>query len=305
VAVAIATGALFAAAPAIAATNSTNVTWPNAIKVQAGPATKNRIFIGYGWLSEKGFTNGPVPNTDGLWTHVIADSYFVGVTTIERPHGPSCFLPSAENQLPEGTVHCPDGTAVEEFSGTGEDFQVYLGDRGDWFSVQDQPGLEAPGGGSVLTPGTKGSIGEFEVHAGPGNDKVYGNTNPAYEGASEEEAGLEYWTQDDLNGDSGNDLLDGGYGADTLSGGPGADRLDGGVEAIEDAFYTGRDDILIGGPGNDRLDAWGADRDHTINCGPGKKDKVIVDRRLDPKPRGCESVKKRAPADLLDRDEAQ
>jgi Ca2+-binding RTX toxin-like protein len=294
-AVAAATGALVAASPALAATNSTKVTWPNAIKVQAGPATKNHLFIGYGWLSEKGWSNGPVANTEGLWTHGIEDS--VPVTTVERHDGPSCFLPSPENQLPDGTVHCPDGTAVEEFYGTGEDFRVFLGDHGDWFSVQDQP---APEGG-LPDPGTKGSIGEFEVHAGPGNDEVYGNTNPAYVGDSEEEAGLEYWTQDDLDGDSGNDLLVGGYGADTLDGGPGADTLDGGAEAIEDAFYTGRDDTLLGGPGNDRLDAWGADRDHTINCGPGKKDKVIVDRRLDPKPKGCEFVKKRAPADILDR----
>jgi hypothetical protein len=287
---------LLAASPALAATDATNVTWGKAIQVKAGPAMENRVFIGYVFLSELGMTNfqpevdGAL--VDGLYTHVIADRFTIPVTTVERTDGPSCFLPSDENQLPAGAVHCPDGTAVEPYPGGGEDFRVFLGDRADWFSVQDQVGESS----YIL-----GSIGEFEVNAGPGNDEVYGNDRPSavYDPEGEGVLDYQFWSQDELRGDSGNDLLIGGRGADTLNGGPGADKLEGGIEAVEDEFYTGVDDILLGGPGNDRLNAWGADTDHTIDCGPGKRDKAIVDRGLDPKPNGCEVVKKRRPADLL------
>ena len=51
---------------------------------------------------------------------------------------------------------------------------------------------------------------------------------------------------------------------------------------------------LIGGPGNDGIDAFAHDRDTAIFCGPGRRDKAWIDK-IDPKPRGCEVVKKRPP----------
>ncbi len=290
-ATAVSAGMLVLAAPALAA--PTQVTWPLAIKVQAAPATENEIYIFYHFIEDTAPTADP---GDGLWTHVILD--LAGITTVEHTDRPSCFLPSLENGLPPNTVNCPDGTSVESYPGGGEDFVVSLGDRDDRFDVRTQAGSAASY--------TIGSLGEFEVHAGPGNDKVYGNTLPAQVYDPEVEEGppvvlYEYWTQDDLNGDQGNDRLVGGQGADYLAGGPGADDLDGGIEAIEDEFYTGEDDTLLGGPGNDLLDAWAADRDQVINCGPGKRDKAIIDRGLDPKPKGCERVKKKPPAGAIDR----
>ena len=287
-ATAVSAGVFLMAAPVLAA--PTNVTWPSAIVVKAGPAEENEVRIIYGFLSPEGI--GYSPTDDGFWTHVVFD-LGAGITTVEHTDRPSCFLPSLENQLPEKSVHCPDGTSVAPYPGGGEDFVVTLGDRNDLFDVRNQ---SYPGGNYDI-----GSLGEFEVHAGPGNDKVYGNQNYAEVFAtSEEEPGFRYWTQDDLNGDQGNDLLVGSEGADLLSGGSGADTLNGGFEAIEDEFYTGEDDVLLGGPGNDLLKAWHADRDQVINCGPGKRDKAIIDRGLDPRPKGCERIKKKPPAGAID-----
>ena len=162
-----------------------------------------------------------------------------------------------------------------------------MGDQNDTFDLRTEYGPEESG----LT--TLGSPGSFEVHAGSGNDKVYGNELPAIVVDQAEEGTYEYWTQDALEGDQGNDLLVGGEGADFLSGGSGADTLDGGFEAIEDEFYTGEDDTLLGGPGNDLLKAWAADRDQVINCGPGKRDKAIIDRGSIRSRRGAKSSRRR------------
>ena len=274
------------AAPALAA--PTKVTWPVAIHIKAAPATANDIHIVYAFLDDEAGLNAP-PNEEGAWVHVIFD-LAVGVTTVETHDGLSCFLP--KNDIPAGSVGCFDTSSVAPYPGGGEDFVVSLGDRDDVFDVRNHPGTDSST--------DLGSPGSFEVHAGSGNDKVYGNELPAIVVDQADEGTYEYWTQDALEGDQGNDLLVGGEGADFLSGGSGADTLDGGFEAIEDEFYTGEDDTLLGGPGNDLLKAWAADRDQVINCGPGKRDKAIIDRGLDPKPKGCEVVKKKAPAGAID-----
>ena len=75
-------------------------------------------------------------------------------------------------------------------------------------------------------------------------------------------------------GDEGQDRLRGLGGEDTLDGGRGHDRL-------------------YGGPDNDRLFADNDDRDRTIACGKGDDDQAFIDRNLDPKPKGCEHIRRR------------
>jgi RTX calcium-binding nonapeptide repeat (4 copies) len=76
-----------------------------------------------------------------------------------------------------------------------------------------------------------------------------------------------------LVGDAGEDRLHAFAGKDILVGGPGHDQL-----------YGGADD--------DRIHADHDDRDRKINCGPGR-DKVFIDRELDPRPKNCEQVRLR------------
>ena len=276
-------------APALAA--PTKVTWPVAIHVAAAPGTENHIAIIYEFLTDEGGVTTWATGEDGAWFHLIGDIP-AGVTTVETHDGLSCFLPKGPSDIPAGTVGCFDTSSVAPFLGGGEDFVVSLGDRNDTFDVRSKV---VTGSLAVI-----GSLGSFEVHAGSGNDKVYGNEVPALVFDEGDEGFYEYWTQDALSGDQGNDLLVGGPGADFLSGGSGADTLDGGFEEIEDEFYTGEDDTLLGGPGNDRILAWHADHDPVINCGPGRRDKAIIDRGLDPKPKGCEIVIKKPPAGAVD-----
>lgn len=117
--------------------------------------------------------------------------------------------------------------------------------------------------------------------------------------------------RDDLNGNSGNDVLRagprgmtslvGGYGndllvsagsSDYLAGGYGSDRLIGGGGNDFESGGAGRD-VLSGGAGNDRIVSRerGSQRDR-VACGPGR-DTVIADRRDVVDPRSCERVVRR------------
>jgi hypothetical protein len=81
-----------------------------------------------------------------------------------------------------------------------------------------------------------------------------------------------------MSGNGGRDRVKGGPGRDKLKGGGGKDRIEGG----------GGKDKLSGGAGNDRLKASDRSRDK-VNCGAGKKDRAVVDRR-DKVSRSCEKV---------------
>ncbi len=76
---------------------------------------------------------------------------------------------------------------------------------------------------------------------------------------------------DVLRGEAGDDCLFGRAGKDRLKGGPGRDRLDGGA-------------------GKDVLDVRGGGRDRA-NCGAGRRDRVIADRR--DRLRRCERIRRR------------
>lgn len=254
-----------AAPPALAA--PTTVSWPVFIKVQAAPATANRIAISY------------LPSAAGAWNHTVRDG--AGVTTVVT-EPPSCYPLLPTDVFYGDWVICPDGSSVEPEpdqpspapKGGGEDFMIFLADRNDAF-VAD-------------------SIGGFTVRGGTGRDLIVGNDEPVYRPAQDEEPAVLYWTEDHLYGDQGNDLLGGRQGPDLVSGGLGADYIEGGPEAPEDDFGPGPDDALFGGPGNDKLNAAEGDRDRLIDCGPGKRDRVWLDK-IDPKPKRCESVKRRRP----------
>jgi hypothetical protein len=81
-------------------------------------------------------------------------------------------------------------------------------------------------------------------------------------------------------GRGGPDVLRGMGGRDCLYGGAGADRLVGGRG----------DDVLSGGVGNDVIDARDGRRwRDRVRCGPGSRDRALVDRR-DIVARDCERV---------------
>jgi Ca2+-binding RTX toxin-like protein len=93
-----------------------------------------------------------------------------------------------------------------------------------------------------------------------------------------------------LRGGAGPDVLDGRGGNDTLYGLAGNDRLLGGAGADRLVGGPGRD-TLLGGIGNDRLESRDGVRDQ-VNCGPGKQDVAIVDRK-DVVARDCETIRRR------------
>jgi hypothetical protein len=261
------------AAPAQA--KPTKVSWPVYISVRAAAHTTNDIRMYY-WEVSDG--NG------SFWDHAVVDS--AGVTTrVTEP--PSCYpidrvIPG--HPLKGQAVLCPDGTSQEvedapthSIPGQGEDFQISLGDRADRFSAEE-------------------SIGSFVVRAGSGNDKLYGENEPI--GVIDFDTGTScfYFTEDDLRGDSGDDRLYGRLGPDFLSGGGGNDYLSGGKDSNRPGggLCAGFDeaDELRGGSGNDVLWAADGDRDLYIDCGPGRRDKAVIDPQ-DPTPKHCEKVKRR------------
>jgi Ca2+-binding RTX toxin-like protein len=96
--------------------------------------------------------------------------------------------------------------------------------------------------------------GNDTIHGGGGNDTLYGAGG-----------------NDKLFGDAGKDKLFGGGGSDKLTGGPGVNKYDGGA-------------------GNDTVNARNGKKE-TVNCGAGKKDVAVVDKR--DKVKGCEKVRRR------------
>ncbi|HYH58396.1 MAG TPA: triple tyrosine motif-containing protein [Thermoleophilaceae bacterium] len=124
------------------------------------------------------------------------------------------------------------------------------------------------GGASVSQVGKDGND---RLLGGDGNDKLFG--------AGGKDKLLGGKGNDKLKGDAGNDTLKGDAGKDTLDGGKGNDKLTGG----------GGKNKYKGGPGNDTLKAKNKKKE-TVNCGPGKKDKAVVDKT--DKTKGCETVKR-------------
>lgn len=103
-----------------------------------------------------------------------------------------------------------------------------------------------------------GGLNDDVIHAGDGNDRVWGGTE-----------------NDLINGESGNDTAIGGMGDDTLNGGLGADRLEGGVgndsvsggDGNDEVLGHAGDDFLDGGTGDDTISA--SDGNDTVYGGEG------------------------------------
>jgi RTX calcium-binding nonapeptide repeat (4 copies)/WD40-like Beta Propeller Repeat len=117
--------------------------------------------------------------------------------------------------------------------------------------------------GTAKADRINGSSGSDRIVGGAGRDKLFG-----LGGA------------DCISGGAGNDTISGGKGNDTLSGGAGIDKITAG---------PGRNKVS-GGAGNDAINVRNHKRD-VVNCGPGKKDRVVADK-ID-KLHGCERVKRK------------
>jgi Ca2+-binding RTX toxin-like protein len=137
------------------------------------------------------------------------------------------------------------------------------GDDGVVFNVPSESTITVQSGG---TPTARSRADHYMIAAGsPARARFSSYNGP-----------------DTLVGAANDDFLSGGNGPDRLLGRSGNDRLLGGRHS----------DVLVGGPGHDRIEAAYGDQDMEIRCGSGN-DLAVIDRALDPAPRGCETVRMR------------
>lgn len=132
-------------------------------------------------------------------------------------------------------------------------------------------GASGGSGGDVIVGGHDNFI---SISGGPGDDvAVGGRRRDTIDGGPGGDTAV---------GGKGGDRIDGESGGDVLRGGGGPDLIDG---------WGGRDS-LVGGDGVDELDASDGERDRRIRCGPdhARDDVALIDRRLDPRPRRCETI---------------
>ncbi len=160
--------------------------------------------------------------------------------------------------------------ADQDIISYGTPFDVY-GTAGDDSIDFDPP--EAPGPGQY-----------FNIHAGDGDDQVYGsasadridggNGRDILFGQEGNDRLLGGAGHDDLYGGRGNDTMEGGTGNDWMSGGYGADTMNGG-DGDDHMFGYGErggswndvGDVMNGGAGNDFL--YGEGGDDVLNGGAG------------------------------------
>lgn len=137
--------------------------------------------------------------------------------------------------------------------------------------------IEGGSGNDVLD----GSNGNDFLLGGTGNDQVSGGPG-----------------RDRFSGGSGRDVMSGGTGADVMRGGGGRDRLNGGYGndrlfggSGNDGIHTGNGrDRVFAGSGNDVINAATRGPAAFVDCGPGKKDRVRINRNEIRRIRNCEFV---------------
>lgn len=128
--------------------------------------------------------------------------------------------------------------------------------------------LDGSNGNDYLLGGT----GNDQVNGGPGRDRLTGGSG-----------------RDVLSGGTGNDTMRGEGGNDRLQGGFGNDRLIGG--SGNDGIHTGNGrDRVSSGPGNDVINAATRGPAAQVDCGPGRKDRVRINRNEVRSIRNCEFV---------------
>jgi Ca2+-binding RTX toxin-like protein len=212
--------------------------------------------------------------------------------------GPGCA------QLDPQAVSCDAGVVGTVQLGDGDDWLASMG--GDVYGGDGQDVLQAGGG---------------RVTGGAGNDVLIGYRGAGGDGDDVVMAGLgfgdagdddlrclpeEFWSCR-LDGGPGDDLLTAGTSGALLLGRRGDDALRGGVKF--DTLRGGRgNDLLVGGADGDHMRGEsGADRlvsreDRSagerilldrVDCGAGRRDRAVADRRDDVK--SCERVALPAP----------
>ncbi|MEI2701345.1 MAG: calcium-binding protein [Baekduia sp.] len=140
--------------------------------------------------------------------------------------------------------------------------------------------------GTELSDKLLGGLGPDILHAGAGNDLLWGDRSPGpaspdvIRGGAGDDTMYGGGADDIVDGGAGNDMVQGDNGADRLFGGPGADLL---------RPAAGRD-VVFGGAGPDVVHSEADGAVDVVDCGPGK-DVAHVDR-ID-RVRGCESVRYR------------
>jgi hypothetical protein len=218
---------------------------------------------------------------------------------------------TADSSVPVGTISRPqfrvivtDPAGVQAGTGCAQlDFQAAACTAGAVGPVQLGDGDDSFASG----------FGAGDVHGGAGEDVIQDGGGRMTGGAGDDVivgrrgaggAGYDVLMVESGVGDSGDDVLkcflrsqpchlDGGPGDDLLTGGISVDRLLGGTGA--DVLRGGADrDHLRGGAGADRL----VSREHRsagertsldrVDCGAGRRDRAVADRRDDVK--RCERV---------------
>ena len=183
----------------------------------------------------------------------------------------------------------PGALKGQFFGGTGDD--VLIGSNGLDSFVGNAGADRFVGGsssGDMTFDGLRGvdrvlySDRNAGVNAIIGGGPVSGNAADGPKGARDQIDG----DIEDVVGGAGDDLLKGSPASNRLDGRAGNDRIVGRKGA----------DLLFGWRGEDRLKADDGERDITIDCDdaqfPSKGDRAVIDRKKDPKPVGCERVKK-------------
>ena len=128
--------------------------------------------------------------------------------------------------------------------------------------------LDGSNGNDFLVGGT----GNDRVVGGPGRDRFSGGKG-----------------NDTMSGGIGNDRMNGSSGRDRLQGGYGNDRLVGG--SGNDGIHTGNGrDRVSAGSGNDIINAATVGPPAFVDCGPGRKDRVRINRNEVRRHRNCEFV---------------
>jgi hypothetical protein len=143
-----------------------------------------------------------------------------------------------------------------------------------------------------------GGRGDDCVEGGAGNDVVDGsNGNDFLLGASGNDRMEGGPGSDRFDGGSGRDVLSGGQGNDRFSGGSGNDRMNGGFGNDTIRGGSGNDGIsngngrdrVFGGTGNDTINVAIVGPRASVDCGPGRKDRVrISPGKLRDRVRNCE-----------------
>jgi RTX calcium-binding nonapeptide repeat (4 copies) len=244
------------------------------------------------------------------------------ITNVQCPDG-TVFNPSTV-QCVRTNVICPDGTqfnpsTVQCVPSTGGQIVP----KGDVRGAAGSPCLAAKYGRGLAIVGTNGvdrltgTNGPDAIFAFGGKDRISGGRgNDCVEGGSGADKLDGSNGNDRLRGGSGNDIVESGPGADILEGGGGRDNLVGangrdvmrggggndkiggglGVDRIFGGAGTDRiaggqgKDVIKGGPGRDIINVAIVGPPTRVDCGPGKRDNVRLNRNELGRIKNCEFV---------------